>query len=122
MVFEIATAQSDSLDWALPRIKRYITRIHQRFPGLPIAVVTHGREMFALKKDPKHTNTPAKQLTQQLIAEGVSLHVCGTYAEHKGLSEEDFPGYVNVAAEGPAQIDDYVAIGYLRIKMKRSNK
>lgn len=119
VVFEIATSQANSLDWALPLVKRYITRIHQRFPNLPIAVVTHGREMFSLKKDPAHANTPAKKLTQQLVADGVSLHVCGTYAAHRGLSEEDFPSYVNVAAEGPAQIKDYVAVGYVRIRIKR---
>lgn len=119
VVFEIASARPDSLSWALPLARTYIARIHQRFPDLPIAVVSHGREMFALKKDPAHANTPVKRLTQQLVADGVSLHVCGTYATRRGLSEEDFPDYVNVAAEGPAQINDYVAVGYLHIKLER---
>jgi intracellular sulfur oxidation DsrE/DsrF family protein len=59
---------------------------------------------------------------QQLVKDGVSLHVCGTYAEKHGLHEEDFPEYVNVAAAGPAQINDYIAVGYLRIKIEKPVK
>ncbi|MEJ2391503.1 MAG: DsrE family protein [Gammaproteobacteria bacterium] len=119
VVFEIATGKSDSLNWALPLVKRYTAQLHRRFPELHIAVVSHGREMFALKKDPQHATTPAKRLTQQLVTDGVSLHVCGTYAERRGLSQEDFPDYVNVAAEGPAQIKDYIAVGYLHIRLRQ---
>lgn len=119
VVFEIATGKTDSLDWALPLVKTYIGQIRQRFPELPIAIVTHGREMFALQKDKASSAAPVQQLTRQLVKDGVNLHVCGTYAARKGLSEEDFPEYVNVAAEGPAQINDYIAVGYLRIKVKK---
>jgi len=123
VVFEIATGKSDSLDWALPLVKQYIGQIRQRFPDIHIAVVTHGREMFALQKPgPEKSASPVQSLTQQLVKDGVSLHVCGTYAARRGLSEEDFPEYVNVAAAGPAQINDYIAVGYVRIKVKRPAK
>ncbi len=123
VVFEIATGKSDSLNWALPLVKQYIGQIRQRFPDIHIAVVTHGREMFALQNQTTDKSTaPVKSLTQQLVNDGVSLHVCGTYAARKGLSEEDFPEYVNVAAAGPAQINDYIAIGYMRIKITRPAK
>lgn len=122
VVFEIATGKSDSLNWALPQIKTYIAQIRQRFPEIPIAIVTHGREMFALQNNKRNTATPVHQLTQELVRDGVNLHVCGTYAGYKGLSEEDFPEYVNVAAAGPAQINDYVAVGYLRIEIKPTRK
>lgn len=119
VVFEIATGKRDSLNWALPLVKQYIGQLRQRFPDLPVAVVTHGREMFALQKQRVDRNaTQVKSLTQQLVKEGVSLHVCGTYAARKNLSEEDFPEYVNVAAAGPAQINDYIAVGYVRIKVQ----
>jgi intracellular sulfur oxidation DsrE/DsrF family protein len=120
VVFEVATSKDDSLNWALPLVKDYIGQIRQRFPDIHIAVVTHGREMFALQKSNSDKSTaPVRQLTQQLVQAGVSLHVCGTYAARKGLSEEDFPEYVNVAAAGPAQINDYIAVGYVRIKLKK---
>jgi intracellular sulfur oxidation DsrE/DsrF family protein len=120
VVFEIVTGSEDSLDWALPRVKSYIKRIRQRFPGLPVAVVSHGREMFSLRKDNSSKSaTKVRQISQQLVADGVTLHVCGTYAGYKGYSEEDFPEFVNVAAEGPAQLNDYVAVGYVRIRVRK---
>lgn len=123
VVFEIVTGKSDGLKWALPEVKSYIDQIHRRFPDTHIAVVTHGREMFALEKSKtSKTDTQIKSLTQQLAQDGVTMHVCGTYAEHKGVSEEEFPDYVNVAAEGPAQIKDYIAVGYYHVKLTRPMK
>jgi len=123
VVFEIVTGRSDGLDWALPQVKDYIGQIRQRFPDIHIAVVTHGREMFALQNAQQSNRaSQVKSLTQQLVKDGVRLHVCGTYAERKGLSEEDFPEYVNVAAEGPAQIKDYIAVGYYHVKLTRPLK
>ncbi|MBI1424819.1 MAG: hypothetical protein GC149_15340 [Gammaproteobacteria bacterium] len=120
VVFEIVTGKNDSLDWALPQVKSYIDQIHQRFPDIHIAVVTHGREMFALaKRQQSETNSPVHQLSKELVQDGVSLHVCGTYAERKGLNAEDFPEYVNVAAEGPAQVKDYRSMGYVLVKITR---
>jgi intracellular sulfur oxidation DsrE/DsrF family protein len=122
VVFEIVTGKSDGLNWALPLVKTYIGQIRQRFPKIHIAVVTHGREMFALQTSKKKAAAPVHSLTRQLVHDGVALHVCGTYAARKGLNEEDFPEYVNVAAAGPAQINDYIAVGYVHIKIKRSAK
>lgn len=119
VVFEIATSKSDSLNWALPLVKKYIGQIRQRFPELPIAIVTHGREMFALQKSQATQNAQAQQMTRQLVKQGVQLHVCGTYASRRGVSEEDFPEYVNVAAAGPTQVKDYLAVGYLLVKIRK---
>ena len=119
VVFEIATGKNDSLNWALPQVKTYIDQIRQRFPNIHIAVVTHGNEQFALQKNKQKTEAPVHSLTQQLVKDGVALHVCGTHAEHKGITEEDFPEYVNVAAAGPAQINDYKSVGYILIKIKK---
>ena len=119
VVFEIVTGKDDGLEWALPMTKNYIDKLKQRFPNMPVAIVTHGREQFALQKTKDGDKPKVHGLTQQLVKEGVSLHVCGTYAGWKGLSEEDFPEYVNVSAAGPAQINDYIAVGYLKVKIKQ---
>lgn len=119
VVIEIVTGKDDGLEWALPLSKKYIDQLKQHFPQMPIAIVTHGREQFALQKTKQGGNTKVHDLTQQLVKEGVSLHVCGTYAGWKGLSEDDFPEYVNVSAAGPAQINDYIALGYLKVKIKK---
>lgn len=120
VVFEIATSDEGALEWAIPRTQQYIQQLRSRFPELPIAVVTHGREMFSLQK----RNEPGSQAIHQQVKslveqQDVALHVCGTYAGWKGLTKEDFPAYVDVAAEGPAQINDYLALGYVKVLIKR---
>jgi len=116
VVVEIATADSAGLSWALPRAQKYVKQLRQRFKDLPIAIVTHGREQFALTRRNQTTKTKTHQSVRSLIQDShVQVHVCGTYASWRGLSKEDFPDYVDVSAAGPAQINDYIALGYLRL-------
>lgn len=119
VVFEIVTGKDDGLEWALPMARNYIDKLKNRFPQMPVAIVTHGREQFALQKTKSNEEPKVHDLTRQLVKEGVNLHVCGTYAGWKGLTEEDFPDYVNVSAAGPAQINDYIAVGYIKVKIKK---
>lgn len=121
VVFEIVTGKSNSLDWALPMVKGYIGKLKERFPEIEVAIVTHGSEQFALASNKAKKQTKVHSLTQQLNKEGVQLHVCGTHAEWKGLSNEDFPEYVDVATTGPAQINDYVAVGYKLVVISQPN-
>jgi len=119
VVFEIVTGESNSLEWALPETQNYIKELRARFPKLDIAIVTHGNEQFALQKSKQEKYNKVHSLTQQLTQkDNVPLHVCGTYAGWRGVSEEAFPDYVNVAAAGPATINDYVALGYILIKIE----
>jgi intracellular sulfur oxidation DsrE/DsrF family protein len=118
VVFEIVTGDQDALDWAIPRTRHYIEQLRHRFPDLPIAVVTHGQEMFTLQKNNEYGSQAVHQQVKSLVEQQhVTLHVCGTYAGWKGLAEEDFPDYVDVAAAGPAQINDYLALGYVKIRI-----
>ncbi len=115
VVFEIVTGDEDALEWALPRVKRAIDRLRQRFPQLPIAVVTHGEEMFALETSVRDSYTGVHDTVRSLLADNVTVHACGTFAGWRGLAEEHFPDYVNLSAAGPAQINDYRALGYMVI-------
>lgn len=118
IVFEIVTGSSNSLEWALPETQNYIKELRAKFPELEIAIVTHGDEQFALQKTKDKKYKKVHSLTQQLVKEdNVPLHVCGTYAGWKGVEEEDFPDYVDVAAAGPATINDYISLGYILIKI-----
>ena len=118
VVFEIVTGSSNSLQWALPETKNYIKRLRKKFPTLEVAIVTHGYEQFALKTTNNNKFKKVHSLTQQLVQKNnVQLHVCGTYAERKNVSEEEFPNYVDVTAEGPATINDYISVGYILIKI-----
>lgn len=115
VVIEIVMADSAGLSWALPQAQGYIKRLKARFPDMPIAIVTHGNEQFALTRKNQSSAKPVHELTQSLVKEGVEVHVCGTYAGWRGLSASDFPEYVNVSAAGPAQINDYKALEYRHI-------
>lgn len=118
VVFEIVTGSENSLKWALPQTQKYIKKLRAKFPKLDIAIVTHGDEQFALKRSNNKKFKKIHSLTQQLVNDDqIPLHVCGTYASWKNVSEEEFPEYVDVTAAGPATINDYVALGYILIKL-----
>lgn len=118
IVFEIVTGAANSLEWALPEVQNYIKKLRARFPKLEVAIVTHGNEQFSLKTNNNKKYKKVHSLTQQLVQKDhVPLHVCGTYASWKNVSEEEFPEYVDVAAAGPATINDYVALGYILVKL-----
>ncbi len=116
MVFEIVTEDEDGLEWALPAVEHAIRRLRERFPDLPVAVVSHGEEMFALTHDDvdKETRMRLARLTRAL---GAPVHVCGTFAGWRGLAPEDFTDEVDVAAAGPAQVNDYRALGWTVVRV-----
>lgn len=112
VVFEIVTGQDDGLTWALPLARDLTARLRARFPALPVAVVTHGSEMFALQSSQAGRFAPVHELAGILGAEQVEVHVCGTFAEHRGVAPEAFPASIDVAAEGPAQTQGYRELGW----------
>ena len=122
VVFEVLAAK-DGLTWAIPRIKQFSDQLRQRFPELPIAVVSHGREQFALQTVHAPEYASVHNQVQSLVSDdAVRVHVCGTYAEWKGVSPEEFPDYVDVAAEGPAQIRSYQELGYIKVIIAKPGK
>jgi intracellular sulfur oxidation DsrE/DsrF family protein len=123
VVFEIITGDPDGLRWAIPRVQADIKRLRDKFPELPVAIVTHGQEMFAMQETAAKQNQPVHQTVQSLTQDqNIPVYVCGTYASRRGLAEEDFPDYVDVAAAGPAQINDYVALGYKRVIISNESR
>lgn len=118
VVFEIVSGDADTLGKLLPGVRAGIERLRARFPGLPVAVVSHGQEQFALTTE-NRSNEPELHVIAEEIVKGkdVDLHVCGTYAGWFGIDPGDFPDYVDVAAAGPAQINDYRALGYVLITL-----
>ncbi len=120
VVFEIATGDPAALAWAVPQVADYARRLRSRFPGLDMAVVSHGREMFALQQDRRAVAAGVHGAVEQLAREQhIPVHVCGTYANWRGVAEEAFPDYVNVAPEGPAQVRAYQALGYVVVRVDR---
>ena len=112
VVFEIVSGDSDALDEALPQAHDATRRLRKRFPGLDVVIVSHGREQFALLKSESERAPQVHSKVRSLLADDVTVHVCGTHASWRGKVVEDFPDYVDVAASGPAQINDYEALGF----------
>ena len=110
IVFEIVSDEDELLEQLLPDIKTAVTKLREKFPELPIAIVTHGKEQFALTT--KNGNRKTHRLVKELVHDEVEVHVCGTHASWYSIMPEDFPDYVDVSAAGPAQINDYEELGY----------
>lgn len=112
VVFEIVEADEDALEDLLPRVQMAIEKIRARFPQTEFAVVSHGREEFALQSKYQTENAEIHQQVQSLVSDEVPVHVCETHAGWYGVSAEDFPEYVNVSPTGPGQISLYQELGY----------
>lgn len=119
VVFEILEG-AQGLRWAIPQIIKYSTRLRTRFKALPIAVVSHGREEFALQRH-RQSEFPEVHLAVQGLnqQQGIPVHVCGTHASWYQVNPEDFPEYVDVAPSGPAQIQAYEELGYQLIMISK---
>ena len=118
IVFEIVSRDADRLKNLLPSVQGAVKALRARFPDLDMTVVTHGQEQFALMKNKQKIQSETHQRVKSLLANDVQLHVCGTFANMKGVEAEAFPDYVDVAAHGPELINDYIALGYQRISVK----
>jgi intracellular sulfur oxidation DsrE/DsrF family protein len=112
VVFEIVEADESALEALLPEVREAIEKIRARFPDTEFAVVSHGREEFALQSQYQGEYAEVHQQVQSLVAEEVPVHVCETHAGWYGVSAGDFPEYVNVAPTGPGQIRLYEELGY----------
>lgn len=118
VIFEIVGGDAATLGELLAGIRADIERLRARFPGLPVAIVSHGEEQFALTTDNRANDPELHAIAEGIVTgEHVDLHVCGTYAGWFGVDPGDFPDYVDVAAAGPAQINDYRALGYVLITL-----
>jgi len=113
VVFEIVSGDPEGLRESLPRVRDYVQRLRERFPGVELAVVTHGQEQFALQSAHRGEQEEVHRQVQSLVGDQqVPVHVCETYAGWRGVTAEDFPEYVDVAPSGPAQVRAYRDVGY----------
>ena len=121
VVFEIVDRDPQALEFALPWVKQAAERLEERFPGVPMALVTHGNEMFALQDRDKEKNAALHRQVQSLKRDrNMPVHVCETYAGWKGVAPEAFPSYVDVAPSGPSQINNYIALDYQRLVVPKA--
>lgn len=112
VLFEIVEGDEAALDELLPRVREAIRQLRARFPQTEFAVISHGREEFALQSRNEHKYADIHLQARSLVADDVALHVCGNHASWYDVSADDFPDYVEVAATAGEQIGTYLQMGY----------
>ena len=112
VVFELAAWGDDSWDWAAPMLQKLVGQLREAYPGLEIAIVSHGFELFDLSHRSGKRDRSSIKLLEQIADDGVDVHVCGNFAGTRFFEPEDFFEFVDVAASGPAQLEDYVRLGF----------
>lgn len=120
VVFEIVEGRESALEWAIPEVKKQVEKLRAAFPNMKFAVVTHGKEEFALLSSNAAKYSAVHSAVKSLSGEDdIPVHVCGTHASWFDKHPEDFPSYVNVSPAGPAQINDYRALGYAVLRVSK---
>ena len=113
VVFEVVSGNEAALESALPRTQKFIRQLRERFPGLAVAVVSHGSEQFALTTDSATRFGSIHEFARTLRSDdAITVEVCGNHAAMRGVSGDSFPDYVKVVPRAPGAIDAYVAQGY----------
>lgn len=119
VVFNVMEYDEDALEWVTLRLERYVIRLRQRYPDLPIAVVSHGEEMFALRSEDRWVYPELHQRVQRLVEqEDVTFHVCGANARENHVDESEFAQYVDVVPLATMQLADYRDFGYRLISIE----
>jgi len=112
VVIEIVEGNEAALATLLPKVRLFIQQLQQKFPGTPVALVSHGGEQFALQSRLQSQYADIHAQVQSLVDDEIPVHVCGTHAGWYDVLPQDFPDYIAVSRSGPAQIRRYQAQGY----------
>jgi len=115
VVFHIMEDDEDALEILLPRLIFYTEKIRSKFPGLSIAVVSHGDEIYSLMLSNKSAIEIQDSVQKFIITYDISFHLCGAFIKMNTLDESDFSTYFDIVPFGPAQIRGYIDIGYRAI-------
>lgn len=119
VLFNVMEYDEDALEWVTVRLEHYVDRLLAGHPGLSIAVVSHGDEMFALTTADQWLYPKVHERVQRLVEErDVIFHVCGATAQINGIDMSEFPQYIDVVPSASTQIRDYREFGYQVISME----
>ncbi len=122
VVFELISWDDKTWQWAAPMITDLRRQLQQKFPGIDVAVVSHGGEQFQLTKTAAAQQPQAIAQLQSLTDDGVNLHVCGTHSYWNDVDESAYLDMVSVSPSGPAQVSDYIKLGYTHILLRKPRR
>ena len=119
VVFELVFWDDNTWTWAAPMISDLRAQLQNRFPGLDVAIVSHGGEQFQLTRSRIGEQPEAISQLLSLADEGVNLHVCGGHSSWYDIPDSEYIDIVDVSPSGPAQVNDYLALGYRLIVLRK---
>lgn len=119
VVFRVDGWDHDALQWAVPVIQKSAERLRQRFPGIRLAMVTHGEEEFALMKRASDVYPDVHKGVKKLVDDDVKVHVCAGHALMNGQSEKGFVDFVDPVPAGADKVAQYMRQGYIYINVLR---
>ncbi len=122
VVFELISWDDKTWQWAAPMIAELRRQLQQKFPDIHVAVVSHGGEQFQLTKSAASQQPGAIAQLQWLTDEGVNLHVCGAHSYWNDVAQSAYLDMVNVSPSGPAQVNDYIKLGYTHILLRKPGR
>ena len=83
------------------------------WPDLPLAVLSHGDEIFSLLAENENEYPELHRKVRRLVTtEKIDFQVCGAFAALSGVGESEFADFVEVVPSAPTQISDYRLMGY----------
>ena len=113
VVFMVMDHDTEAYEWVLPRLERYVKIIHQEWPDLPLAVLSHGDEIFSLLvKNEQEYSEFHRRIRLLVENDKLDFQVCGAFAAMSGVDESEFVDFVDVVPSAPTQISDYRLMGY----------
>lgn len=119
VVFELISWDERTWTWAAPMITALRHQLKQKFPDIDVVLVSHGGEQFQLTQERQHEQPEAIAQLQSLSEDGMSLHVCGTHSSWKDVPDTAYIDIIDVSPSGPAQINDYIKLGYTHILLQK---
>lgn len=119
VVIELISWDENTWTWAAPLISDIRQQLKSRFSDVDIAVVSHGGEQFQLIQQREREQPQAIAQLRELTGQGVNLHVCGTHSDWNDVPHSEYLDFVDIAVAGPAQINDYIKLGYTLVKLEK---
>ena len=113
VAFVVMDHDTEAYSWVLPRLEHYIEILRQKWPDLPISLLSHGDEIFSLLADREEDYKAFHDRIRHLVREqDVQFQVCGAFASFSGVDESEFADFVEVVPSAPVQLSDYRMLGY----------
>jgi len=119
VAFLVMEHDEEALQWVIPRVTHYVRQLRKKWHDLPIVVLSHGDEMFALQSQYETLYASLHEGVRSLVEDyDVLFQVCGSYAYLSDIDASAFPRYVDVVPFAPAEIDNYRQMEYRIINLE----